>query len=256
MAFRRRAYKRRRVTVRRTYKRFTRYGKRRTFKRTGRRVATRQNRLAFSLSQVVKLRYCQQVSLNPNADSGAYIVFSANGPQSINISNSTGVSFTSAHQPYGWDQWTAIYNDYVVLGSKLRVSAVPPNQSSTASGSGMIVALLSDSPSPYTVTTSAGALAAMETGRAAFKQMSANSSSSPTVIRKHFSAKKFWNVTNLKDNIVRLGASVTATPNEQAYYHLAFFTNDESVTTSAGPYCWVTIDYIILFSGPSDLQQS
>lgn len=255
MAIRRRTFIRRRTVTRRTYRRSGRYGKRRAFKRYG-RVTTRQNKLAFSRSQLVRLRYCQQVTLNPNADSGAYIVYSANGPQSPNISNSTGVSTTLAHQPYGWDQWSAIYNDYIVLGSKITVTAGAPNSTNQSSAAGILGVLLSDSPSPYSVTTSAGATVQMESGRCAFKQFNSNGNGKPVILSKKFSAKKFWNVSKLKDNVVRLGAAVSATPNEQAYYHLSFYSNDESISTSAGPYCWVAIDYILLFSGPADLQAS
>lgn len=255
MAFRRRTYKRRRTYPRRSYKRSGRYGKRRAFKRYG-RIATKQVKLGFSRSQVVRLRYCQQVTLNPNADSGAYIVYSANCPVAPNISNSTGVSATTAHQPYAWDQWSAFYNDYCVIGSKIRVSAGPPNSTSQLTAAGMLSVLLSDSPSPYIVTNMSGLTTQIETGRCAYKQFNSNTSGGPIVVSKKFSARKFWNLTNIKDNIVRVGASITGTPNEQAYYHLSFFANDESITTSNGPFCYVTIDYLILLTGPSDLSQS
>lgn len=254
MAYTRRTYRRRRTQPKRTYRRSKRYTRRSTRRRGYR--AVRQRGLAFSKSQVVKLRYCQAVQLNPAADSGAYIVYTANGPFAPNISASASVSQSAAHQPYGWDQWTAIYNDYVVIGSRVKVTATAPNSTSPSAGSGLITILLSDSPTPYVVTTSVGATTAIESGRATYRQFAPNTSQAPIKLSKSFSAKKFWNITNIKDNITRLGAAVSANPSEQAYFQIYFSANDESISTSSGPLCWIILDYLVIFSGPYDLAAS
>lgn len=255
MARRRGTYKRRRTYPRRSYKRSTRYGKRRYFRRYS-RVATRQNKLAFSRSQVVKMRYVQSVQLNPNADSGAYIMFRANSPFAPLGLSSAGVAYNTSHQPYGWDQWTAIYNEYVVIGSKITMTCVAPNQTSPNSGSGIVALFLSDNNSAYSVTTNDGCTNMIETGRASYKQFSPNGSGKPTVLSHKFSPKKFWNLSNLKDNVTRVGSDIGSSPTEVAYFHCYFYTNDESVTTSAGPLCWITLDYIVMFTGPTNLSSS
>lgn len=255
MARRRGTYKRRRTYPRRSYKRSSGYGKRRTFKRYG-RVASKQLKLGFSRSQLVRLRYCQQVSLNPNTDSGSYIVYTANGAYQPNIALATGAAASLNHQPMGWDQWTAVYNDYVVIGSKIRVSAVSPNSANPAAGSGIIAILLSDSPTPFIVTATQGATTMIEQGRASYKQIGTNTSQGPCRVTHKFSSKKFWNLANIKDNVTRVGSDVNNNPAEQAYFHIYFYANDESVTSTTGPSCWITIDYVVLFSGPKDLTAS
>lgn len=252
MARRRGTYKRRRTYPRRTYRRFRRYGKRRTFRRIGNSYRqTRQNAVGFSRSQIVKLRYVQQVALNPVASTSAYIIWRANDIQLPNETASGGVATTSNHQPYGYDQWAQIYNDYVVIGSKITISALPPNSTNGAASAGDLALFLSDSATAYT-----NSYTQIETGRAVFKQLAALGSSGRVILRKGFGAKKFWNLANLKDNITRVGAAVGASPNEKAYYHLYWSTNDTSITTSAGPFCWAIIDYYVIFTGPSDLASS
>lgn len=211
-----------------------------------------QRSIGFSKSQLCKLRYVQQVQLNPATSSSAYIIYSANGPFQPNVTASASVGTSPSHQPYGYDQWSAIYNDYVVLGSKMMVTAIPPSATvSAAAGAGPMSIMLSDSATGYTNPTTL-----METGRTVFKQLPTNASSRPVKLSHAFSTKKFWRLKDVKDNVTRVGSDVGSNPAEQAYYHIYFWCNDTSVTTTAGPYLWVVIDYAVLFTGPKDLAAS
>lgn len=71
---------------------------------------------ARAQSTRVVLHYFENaISINPGvAAAGAY-VFAANGLYDPNI---TGVG----HQPNGFDQYMALYNEYVVVGSTIKVS--------------------------------------------------------------------------------------------------------------------------------------
>lgn len=235
-----------------------RAGKRRVFKRryTRRRRGTyrtsKQNALGFSRSQIVKLRYVQQVALNPAAAAGstAWCFFGANNINQPNQGASASVSFTTSHQPLAHDNWANIYNHYTVLGSKIKVQFIPNNSSSPFVGGGLVSLLLTDTPTATIVGTTV-----MESGRAAYKYMSPNGTG-PYMLRKNCSVKKFFNVKNLKDNQDNYGALFGSNPNEQAYYNLQFFPADSSVSGVLGPLCLITIDYICLFTGPKDLSQS
>ena len=61
------------------------------------------------------------------------------------------------------------------------------------------------------------------------------------VVSKTFSAKKFFNVANVLDNISRIGAPRTANPSEKAFFAMSIL---------------VTVEYIVVFSEPRELAQS
>ncbi len=212
---------------------------------------TVQQALGFSRSQVVVLRYAQQVTLAPNTNAFASITFAANGPFAPYISSTTGVAYSATHQPKGWDQWTAIYNEYIVLSNKIHVTSSPPNSTNPTSAGGLLTIHLSDGASPYSTATSL-----LEDGKAKYRQFNPNTSSDSTRLSHQFVAKSFWRLKDIDDNQKGYGAFVSANPSELAYYHVGFFCNDTSVTTTSGPLLWVIMDYVILFTGPTDLTQS
>ena len=78
-----------------------------------RKRTTIQKGLGFSDGQIVKMRYVEEFELNPGLGSVASYVFRANG---LYDPNYTG----AGHQPYGFDQWMTYYNQFTVLGSKMK----------------------------------------------------------------------------------------------------------------------------------------
>lgn len=210
-----------------------------------------QHALGFSRSQYVRLRYCQSIQLAPSATSNAYIIYSANSIFSPNVGASAGVSQSTIHQPLGRDQWAAIYNHYIVLGSKITFMCTPTNSTAPASAGGIVSLLLTDTASAITTPTTV-----LESGRASYLQITPNSTGDSTILRKTYSTAKFFKVSNPEDSIDNYGAAVGANPDEQAYFIGQFFCNDLSSSTSAGPLIWVTIDYFCLLTGPQDLTQS
>ena len=194
----------------------------------------------FPKEQVVKLRYCETVSVNPGAGAIDSYQFVANGCHDPNL---TGVG----HQPYLWDEWKAFYNHYVVLGSKISVQMVADsesNQSSVICG----VYLSDDS------TISTNAVALCEKGLTHYKVVPQGRQVVSKLDYK-FSAKEFFNVTDVKDNLDRLGAAITANPTETAIFSIFARSLDGASDPTAFDML-VTLDYIVAFSEPTEIGQS
>ncbi len=65
--------------------------------------------------KMVRLKYTEQISLDPGAAAVAHFLFRAN---SMFDPNSTG----GGHQPVGFDQWAIFYNFYSCISSKIKVT--------------------------------------------------------------------------------------------------------------------------------------
>lgn len=211
-------------------------------KRTKRRKTYRANpRSLISMgvpsgmqtSRVGNLRYVEQLTLTAQSALGVY-VFRAN---SLFDPNFTG----TGHQPMGRDQWATLYNHYVVLGSKCKVTFCPQSVATTA----MCGVYLTDtSGAPYTDSDYF-----QEARKGTTKLLSGVQGKKETVITK-YSAKKFFNVTNVNDNISRLGSGMESTPSEDAYFMV--WIQDKTAVAQAVTVI-VEIDYIASFSEPKDL---
>lgn len=103
----------------RKYTRKPRKRRRRFFRR--RRYTRRALVLGgFPKSKLVRLRYVEEININPGLGQVASYVYSANGMYDPNI---TGVG----HQPSNFDVWfgnNPIYNHYTVIGSRIKVTPV------------------------------------------------------------------------------------------------------------------------------------
>lgn len=185
------------------------------------------------------LRYCEQINITSTAGALATNVFRANG---VFDPNHTGIG----HQPMGFDQWAGLFNHYIVVGSKISIAMTSADTSNT--NPSVFGVYLTDSTTvPYTDWTEF-----KEAKKGSQRTVQGGRTSTPRCGTK-FSAKKFYNVTDIKDNVARLGASITATPSEQALYCVYYqLINLQTITQSFT----VTIDYIVDFSEPRDLAQS
>lgn len=86
----------------------------------------------FPNSIITKLRYCDNIALTGTSGARGVNVFAANGLYDPDI---TGVG----HQPMYYDNYTAIYDQYVVIGSKITV-----HFSSTTASVPVIVGIVGD----------------------------------------------------------------------------------------------------------------
>lgn len=208
---------------------------------TRRRTYRLGNRVRSSFRPYAKMRYNEQFRLAPGLGLATQL-FRAN---SIFDPDLTGIG----HQPYKHDTYAGIYNHYVVLGSMITVEVVTVAGEGYAPGGPFtIMVRLKDDGGATTDPMSAF----IERGEGTYAMSSAQSNKFK--LRSRYSAKKFFNITNVKDNLDRLGAAFGANPTEGAYYEIRC-----AGWSGADPgfvYVNVTIDYIVSMSEPIDLAQS
>lgn len=185
----------------------------------------------MTAQKVVKLRYNDTAVIPSTTGNIGYNTFRCNSCYDPNAT-------LGGHQPMGFDIWTQMYNHYTVLGSKITVKAVGMSSQGAPTYCGVIRTDVVTFPhtSPNYV---------IEEG---FKTRILYNPRLPTTYSLNYSAKKFFQVTNVKDNTARLGAQVTTNPVEEAYFHVWQVPMD--VSTSQTITFDVTVEYIVLFSEP------
>lgn len=204
----------------------------------GRKLVSNYVPSGMPTQRIAKLKYAQVMSVTSTTGVMGEQRFSANNIYDPDV---TG----TGHQPMGHDQWTALFNHYVVLGSKITVKFCDADASTTPTHVGLY---LSDG---KTLSYTTG-YEFIEARKGTYRLMVPNEGRRHIMSNK-FSAKKFYNVKDVKDNLNRLGAASGASPTEQAYYHIWIQTLD---ATTQSIRCVVEIDYIVLFSEPKDLTTS
>lgn len=222
--------------------------RRRTFRRRFRSRRIRGNPVmpsAFPRNRIVKLRYVQPFELDPaNGVAFASQIFSAS---SIFDPDQTG----SGHQPMGHDQWATWYNKYCVIGSKISVRAT--TISSTAAGAAFGVRTIDLASSGHTTVHGL-----METPTARSRLYTPNTNApTPPGVTATYSAKKWWNLANVKDNQDRIGASFGSDPSTQVYFHCFYGQNAPGGIGDMPAINFLAkITYIVLLSHPRELAQS
>lgn len=231
----------------------SKFGKRKNFKRKFPAKAIRKNRklslysapmnlIGFPNTRTVKLRYVHTGSLTISSGITTQYVFSANSCYDPDQSG-------GGHQPYGFDQWSLFYNHYIVVGSKATVSVIPAS-TNTAVSSGIIHLLATDDS-----TSSLDSTLLIEQGKSKYRLLGVSSNVKSTTLSQTFSAKKFFNVSDVKDNVTRLGAPINNNPAEQAYFILKASSVTGTAQTIVYQYI-MRIDYLVQFSEPKELPQS
>lgn len=213
--------------------------RRRVYKRRAprRRLTSRSVPSGFPTIKVAKMRYAEVIGITSTVGAIQHYVFRAN---SIFDPNYTG----AGHQPMSHDTWSTMYNHYTVIGSKLS-AVISPSEANLAPG--YFGSYLTDGlAAPYTE------ISAYREAKRGFVTVLAPDQKKTYVTNK-FSAKRFFNITDVKDNTSRIGAAIAFNPTEQAYFNLWYATADGS---TAAVNVLVTIDYIVTFGEPKDIVQS
>lgn len=225
--------------------------RKRPIRRRRRRARTNisvQKSPGFSSGQIVRLRYHQQITLDPDLGVAKSYIFWANGlydPDYTSTVTGTG------HQPLGYDQWSTFYDHHIVLGSKC--SATFQSTGSTATGNTYVVGvLLGDN---NISLNGVGVSKLIEQGRSRYKTLGVDTSGSNTkTVVKKFSAKKFFSCKDVQDR-TDIAGGVSTDPEEGAFYHIwaapSNNANDPGVL-----YVNVLIEYIVLFKEPRLIAQS
>lgn len=205
------------------------------------RGTSAQLRSPISDSQVVKLKYGELVAINAGAGTTATHVFRANGCFDPNY---TGVG----HQPYGFDQWANFYDHITVIGSRIKCTFMPTG-SAVSTGTNMCAITVEDD-----VTTSTSINQLLEKTGTVFGYSGLSSGKQALVLRKNFSTKKFFNLTDVKDNDSVRGL-FTQDPTDQAYYHVMASSTDGS-SDPGNVMVAVEIEYICVLSERKNLVES
>lgn len=201
--------------------------------------------VGFPKTTMVKLRYVDSVYLDPTTSTVAQYVMSANSLFKPQVA-------IGGHQPMNFDQWAQLYNHYTVVGAKITCTA-HSGAVSNADGCFIGVNLQDDtslSTDPSTI---------LEQGLTRYKffnQTYAAGAGNGRTVSKTFSAKKFFNITNILDNTGRLGAGVGASPTEQAYFIIMVGPPPTSTVDISSILVTYKIDYICVFAEPKGQPQS
>lgn len=217
--------------------------------RRRRRTRGRKRRLPLTgmpHSKMVKLRYCQEITLNPTSVAPAVNNFRANDMYDPDF---TG----GGHQPSGFDQLMAWYDHFTVVGSKISMKFIPTTAGNLVPG--YFGVALTDAIGR--VGALAGAESILESricGRSYSVGGSYNSvdNKSPTVY-KSFSARKFFSKSAIVGEKEYKG-STAASPTEEAIFECwaaSAGLNDPSALTFL-----ITIDYIAVLSEPKSITPS
>lgn len=226
--------------------------KKKPYKKRPYRKIVRYKKPAFSglgNKHVARLRYCQEISINPGVAGIASTNFRAND---LYDPDSTGVG----HQPFGFDQLMAYYDHFTVTGSKITARFVPV--SGTNVNPAYLGIMLSDSGTRVNTVTSVEHLLESKysqgyclAGGYITANMGFNRQKNYTT--KKFSAKGFFGCQDVIGDSQYKGSS-SASPTELAYYEVwaaSLYGNDPGAIT-----CLVTIDFIATFTEPKLLSQS
>ena len=190
-----------------------------------------------------KLRYCDEITIDPLEDSFAGYTYRANDLYDPDVS-------IGGHQPHGFDQIMAFYQHFTVLGSKIKVLL----QHIGASDVGQYGVILSDTGQRVAAATSITDLLESEKRSKVFQYGMNNFQDTRFrgIVLK-FSAKKFFKNKNVKTD-EQFQGNTTGSPTELAYYEI--FAASCAGTDPGALHLLVQIDYIALFSGFKDPGQS
>lgn len=187
---------------------------------------------------IKKFRYVQDVNLNPTIGSAANFTFSANGMFQPPITS----GFAGNHQPYGFDQFMEQYNFYMVLGSKITVTWSLGQPGDSVSNNIICGVFLKDD---LLINTNPQLL--RENGHSRWTMIS--DARHPKRSVKKFSAKRFFNLTNVKDNAEYAGTA-DSNPLQSAYFHLWACSAAPNVDSSV-VLANVMIEYIAVLQEPN-----
>jgi len=220
-----------------------------------RAVTRRRNRIPrgmLSQRKVLKMRWTKHFNIDVGA--GGALAY-----QNLSCNSLAAIQVGDPHQPMYYNECSALYNDYTVLGAKL--TAWITTRVNTANAPNIAGIFISDDLQHATTKVTH----MVEQNRTMWKLIPNTMYTRPTVITKKFSPKKHFNVKDMKDNKATLSGkwgtwngstlSGATSPSNEAYFVLYAGCTDEATDTAA-MHCFVKIDYIVMCSEPKEQTQS
>lgn len=192
---------------------------------------------------IKKFRYCDDISINAGVGVASSHVFRANNMRAPDFTGTT-----TTHQPYGFDQYVGpMYNYYTVLGSKISCTFSLGQPGDTVENNIICGVLLKDDSTqatdPHLVRERGMSRWLTLTNQNTSKRMS-----------KKFSAKRFFNVTNMKDN-EQYSGTAEAGPIRQAYFHVWCASTAPNVDPR-NVLVQVMVEYIVALQEPDQFAKS
>jgi len=187
-----------------------------------------------------RLKYAEQISIDPGAGTAASYTFSANGAYDPNI---TGVG----HQPLGFDQYVGVlYDHYNVMKSTITIKA-NTSGGTPSTGNMLFGVLLRDTTSSTPVIPDLF----IEQGRCKYANIASTGQNAKT-LSYTCNPNKFLN-HKPTDEVVR--GNFSANPQEQAYW-IVWASATNGTDNSSPIDIMVVIDYWVELSEPRTLSQS
>lgn len=217
------------------------YRKRRQYKKKSYPMFTPQAHLPLGQSQMVRHRYLENLQLSTALGTPVAYTFQINGMYDPNISG-------SGHQPLGYDQMSAIFQAYTVVGA--RVSFTCWNRDSDEFlGFGIY---FSEHGNPLATLGIQGLL---EQGASKWVILPpAAQSQGPRTLTAKISTKKFFKVNNIMDDEESRGTT-TSNPSRPLFMHV-FVWQPDGGSTSAGGSFYMTLDQVAVWNRPNSMAQS
>jgi len=178
----------------------------------------------------------------------AFITMTSAGPMSTYIIGCNGMYdpniSAGGHQPLYFDQMTALYNHYTVIGSKIKATFIPAAANSAPFAFGINV-------NDDTVITPGNYNEMDEQAQSATRYTTAVQTRNPVIVKK-WSAKKIFGGSILANT--DLQGTVTANPTEKSNFVCYMQTLDG--TTSVTCNLVVEVTYIAVWSEVKDVGNS
>jgi len=223
-------------------RRKTTYRKKPVYKKRYKRVNPKVTHLPFGQSQKVNHKYFDNVPLSTNAGTRGFYTFCLNGLYDPNV---TGVG----HQPLGVDQVEQIFNNYCVIGARMKVTIL--NQDSDEYL--MSVLYISEDATPPTNPAEL-----MEQGAQSSKVLpplgTSYDNGKPTILTANVSTKKAFKVRSLLDR-EDVNAVRNANPTRPLYGHIIVWQPSGALTT-ANTTCCVELWQTSVWYKPRNLPYS
>lgn len=185
------------------------------------------------------LNYADWFTIDPGVGLSTSYIFATNSAYDPNQN-------TIGHQPYGFDQLMALYSNYEVISSTIKLSVA-----NTDSTQPLIVGIAQrDSVTPLNLLTVTELWE-----RPDIKTVLAQGLSEyPTTIVDNYSTKAFYQGKRKAGDDVFLGTATT-NPAEMNFYHIVA-SPWTSATDLPAIRCFVQMRMKVRFTGPKDLAQS
>lgn len=196
----------------------------------------------YGQSKIVRLRYCDEITLDPALGGIASHYFLANGMYDPDHS-------LGGHQPLGFDQMMAGYDHFTVIGSRIKVT--PVNNGAGTGTPGYFGVILDDN-STLSYASAAQCLESKQ-GKGGIMVSQKSINGNQRSAWRSFSAKKFFR-KNAIVGAAEYKGSESADPTEKAYFGIwnaAVGTNNPDASIFM-----VEIEYIAVLTEPKFLAQS